>query len=93
MLIMVTDSREYLISFMSGGMTLLHKAVWSSNFVAPCIHRSYLCKAFFYRTAMLITEEGMTLEQLRRETANLWKEWGYGDSDDGALASILENGS
>ncbi len=93
LLIMVVDSREYLMSFMSGGMTLLQKAVWSSNFIAPCIHRSYLCKAFFYRTAMLIAEEGMTLEQLRGETANLWKEWGYGDSDQGTLARILENSS
>jgi len=92
MLVMVADAREYLICFMSSGMKHLHKAVWSGNFVAPCMHRSYLGKALFYKTAMLMSESDMSLEKLRMEVAELWKEWGYHSSDRGALAEVLENG-
>lgn len=89
-LVLVSDARQYLISFMSQGMRQLHRAVWSSNFVAPCMHRSYLGKALFYRTVMRMRQPGITIEELRRETAVIWDEWGYGDFDGGALAEVLK---
>ncbi len=88
-MVLVADSREYLVCFMSFRMEHLHKAVWSSNFIAPCMHRSYLCKALFYKLAMLTASEGISMEQLRTETSRLWDTWGYSESDRGALSSFL----
>lgn len=90
MLVLVADSREYLLCFMSSGMKHLHKAVWSSNFIAACMHRSYLCKALFYRIAMLTAEEGISVESLRKETARLWETWGYTGDDRGSLSAVLK---
>lgn len=89
MMVLIADSREYLISFMTPGMASLGNAVWSSNFVAPCLHRSYLGKAMFYRMAMLLGKPEITVDDLRKEMKDMWLKAGYNEDDQGALSSLL----
>ena len=75
MMVLIVDSAEYLISFMTPGMNALAKAVWSSNFVASCLHRSYLGKAMFYRMAMLLSKPDITVDELRAQMKDMWEGW------------------
>lgn len=90
MLILVVDSQQYLISFMSNGMRTLIHATWSRNFIAPCIHRGYMVKALFYRISMMIGGGDHTLDEIRKELIRLWNEWGYQDAGKEALAELLK---
>jgi len=89
LLVLITDRQEYLLSFMTAGMEVLEMAVWSSNFVAACMYRSYLGKAMFYRVAMLINDPDSTKDSIRQEMKRLWDTMGYGDQDGGALSDLL----
>ena len=91
MLVIVKDSGEYLIAFMSKDMRSLIQGVWSRNFIAPCLARSYMVKALFYRMAMMLGDAESSLEDVRREILDLWKEWGYGGPGKEALIEVLEN--
>lgn len=89
MMVLIADSAEYLICFMTSGMSVVTKAVWSSNFVAPCLHRSYLGKAMFYRMAMLLSKPDITIDELRTQMKDVWEKAGYSDLDQGALTWLL----
>jgi len=90
MLVLISDEKQYLLSFMSRDMRTLFKGIWSRNFVAPCIYRGYMVKAIFYRISMMISSNCASLDEISQEIQRLWSVWGYGKSDKGALASILD---
>lgn len=92
MLVLVKDSTEYLVAFMSGDMRSLIQGVWSRNFIAPCLYRSYMVKALFYRVAMMMGDGKSTLGDLQAELLRLWKKWGYVGPGREALISVLEKG-
>ncbi len=89
MLVLIADSSEYLIAFMSEDMRSLIQGVWSRNFIAPCIYRGYMIKALFYRISMMIGEDGNSLKEIRTELLRLWDRWGYSDSGKEALEQVL----
>jgi predicted transcriptional regulator len=89
MLVLIADSSEYLIAFMSEDMRLLIQGVWSRNIIASCIYRGYMIKALFYRISMMIGEEGNSLMDIRAELRRLWDRWGYSDPGKEALAEVL----
>ncbi|MEN8208788.1 MAG: helix-turn-helix domain-containing protein [Candidatus Fermentibacteria bacterium] len=89
MLVLITDSREYLTAFMSSDMRSVTGAVWSRNIIANCLYRSYMIKALFYRISMMIGEEGNSLEDIRAELLRLWDKWGYSDPGKEALEKVL----
>ena len=89
MLVLIADSSEYLIAFMSEDMRSLIQGVWSRNFLAPCIYRGYMIKALFYRISMMIGEDGNSLKEIRTELLRLWDRWGYDDSGKEALEQVL----
>ena len=89
MLVLIVDSNEYLIAFMSEDMRSLIQGVWSRNIIATCIYRGYMIKALFYRISMMIGEEGNSLEDVRAELRRLWDRWGYSDPGKEALAEVL----
>lgn len=89
MLVLVTDSREYLVAFMSNDMKLLINGIWSRSFIAPCLHRSYMVKVLFYRISMMMGEEKYSLDDIRAELLRLWDRWGYNDPGKEALIEVL----
>ncbi len=89
MLVLIADSSEYLIAFMSEDMRSLIQGVWSRNFTAACIYRGYMIKALFYRISMMIGEDGNSLEDIRAELLRLWDRWGYSDPGKEALERVL----
>lgn len=91
MLMIVVDSDQYMAAFMTGKMQDLSKAVWSRNFLAPCLHRSYMAKALFYRVAMMLGEERAPSDDVRLEVIRLWESWGYSDSGKQALLEVLQD--
>ena len=89
MLVLITDSREYLTAFMSSEMRSVSYAIWSRNIIASCLYRSYMIKAFFYRISMMIGEEKDSLDDIRAELLRLWDRWGYSDPGKDALMKVL----
>ncbi|MBN2587846.1 MAG: hypothetical protein JXA64_06710 [Candidatus Fermentibacteraceae bacterium] len=92
MLVLVKDATEYLVAFMSGDMRSLMQGVWSRNFIAPCLYRSYMVKALFYRVAMMMGDGVSSLGDIRTELMRLWKKWGYLGPGREALIRVLEEG-
>ncbi len=89
MLIIITDSREYLVGFMTEDMRSLINGVWSRNFISPCLHRSYMIKALFYRVSMMMGDKKYSLDDIRAELLRLWDRWGYIGPGKEALAEVL----
>lgn len=89
LLVLAADGKEYLISFMSNDMRTLLRAVWSNNFIAPCIYRGYMIKAVFYKISMMLGSRDTSIDEIRNEILRLWEIWGYGESDKGAFVSML----
>jgi hypothetical protein len=89
MLVIISDQREYLISFMSKAMHSLIGGIWSRNFVAPCLYRGYMVKALFYRIVMMLGNKSTSPGEIRTEVLRLWESWGYDDSGREALKNLL----
>jgi len=89
MLVLITDSREYLIAFMSRGMKTPINGIWSRNFISPCLYRGYMIKALFYKVVMMMGNEDTSLNDIRIELLRLWEQWGYDDPGKEALKKVL----
>jgi len=89
LLVLIVDRREYLVAFMSGDMRSLINGVWSRNFISPCLYRSYMIKALFYRVSMMMGEKKYSLDDIRSELIRLWDRWGYSGPGKEALAKVL----
>lgn len=89
MLVMIVDGEEYIIAFMSAGMSSLSDAVWSRNILAGCLNRGYTVKALFYRISMMIGDGKHSIEEVRSELVRLWDEWGYEDRGKEAMTKLL----
>lgn len=89
MLILIADSREYLLAFMSNNMKSLIEGVWSRNFIAPCLYRGYMVKALFYSVIMMMGKKKYSLDDIRAELLSLWDRWGYSSPGKEALIEAL----